>query len=307
MNETLALVLVLALGTWLAAAIGAAIVSLFKKDNISLSRLIMGFAAGVILAVTFWEMLYPAMHPTGNEILPLWLVVPASFLGGVLFIVFLEKFIHKLDKKRKEAGRGGFVYRRSVMLTAALSFHNIPEGFALGIMLGALGAGFGTEELLAVIPMAIAVGLHKMPEGSVIAVSFRKEGMKGLKSFFMGQISGFIGFLLGIAGIVVVSGMDRLMPFALAFAGGAMVWVAVAELIPQSRGCSDDQNHKKSNLATIGVVFGIVAMLVLHTTFDKHDHHYHGDHAHAQHSHDHYDCDHHHHDHHDCDACDHDH
>ena len=306
MNETLMMVLVLALGTWVAAAVGAAVVVFFKKENVAFSRIIMGFAAGVILAVTFWELLYPAMHPAGNEPLPIWLIVSGSFSLGFLFILGLDRLIRNAEEKRKQTGQDGFKYRRSVMLGSALSFHNIPEGFALGIVLGALGSNFHTEDLVAVIPMAIAIGIHKMPEGSVLAVSFRKEGMGGLKSFFAGQASGFIGFLLGLVGIVAATSMGVLMPFALSFAGGAMVWVAVHELIPESRGCRDGQNHKKSYLATFGVVLGVLAMLLLHTTFGHHHHHhghYHdhgGHHHHHNHSHDehhHNHDEHHHHDH----------
>ncbi|MCL2853446.1 MAG: ZIP family metal transporter [Defluviitaleaceae bacterium] len=286
------ILLVLASGTWFAAAIGAAIVAFFKKENINMSRLIMGFAAGVILTVTFWELLYPSMHIAGyNETLPAWLIVPGSFYLGFMFIYLLDKYVHKAAAKKRESGSDNFKYRQSLVLASALSFHNVPEGFALGIILGALGNHFHMEELVAIIPMAVAVGLHKVPEGAALSISFNKEGMDKLKSFFLGQISGFIGFLMGFAGFMVAINMDGLMPFVMAFAGGAMIWVAVHELIPQGptdcradcpAGCQPPKD-KRSFLTTIGVTLGVLAMIVLHTTFGHHHHGYH-DHAH-QHNH----------------------
>jgi ZIP family zinc transporter len=330
MNETLMALLVVALGTWFAAALGAAIIAIFRKDNIKMSRIIMGFAAGVILAITFWELLYPAMHMAEYGAIPAWLVVPGAFGLGVLFVFFLDRVIHKIGLRKRQEGKECFKYRKSLVLTSALSLHNIPEGFALGVALGALGAGFEMEALFALVPMAIGIGLHKMPEGSVIAVSFRREGLGKLASFFAGQISGFLGFIMGIAGFFIAASIDALMPFALAFAGGAMVWVAIFELIPAGHNegldnsvnngqssCGCPKKSKNVRLTTLGVILGILAMILLHTLLPHahhHDHghghyHHHHDHGHHDHHHDHHD---HHHDHHDHHHdhhhdCDHDH
>ncbi|MCL2575046.1 MAG: ZIP family metal transporter [Defluviitaleaceae bacterium] len=278
MNNVLMAILVLALGTWIAAALGAAIVAFFKEKNLTLSRIVMGFAAGVILAVTFFELLYPSMHLAEYLAMPAWVAVPGSFILGFLFIFGLDTFVHKKAHSKKVAGQGGFKYRQSVVLASALSFHNIPEGFTLGLMLGILGSHFNMDELWTILPMVIAVGLHKLPEGSVLSVAWRKEGMGRVKAFFLGQISGFIGFAFGIGGFLLAAGMDDFMPFIMAFAGGAMVWVAVHELIPESQKC--ECGEKRSSLATIGIILGVMAMLILHTVL-PHDH---GGH---DHSHDH--------------------
>jgi len=302
MRETLMILLVLASGTWFAAALGAAIVALMKKEDVHMYRIIMGFAAGVILSVTFWELLYPSMHmAANNETLPAWVIVPGSFYLGFMFICFLDKCVHKAAATTMEPSRDNFKYRQSLVLASALSFHNIPEGFALGIILGALGSHFHMEDLLAILPMAIAIGLHKIPEGAALSVSFNNEGMNKLKSFLLGQVSGFVGFLLGLAGFMLAVNVGSFMPFIMAFAGGAMIWVAVHELIPQGpsscvdcpAGCQPPKDTK-SFLTTAGVALGVSAMILLHTTLGHHDHHEHYDHDHYDH---HYH--HHHHHHHD--------
>jgi ZIP family zinc transporter len=308
MNEMFLSLLILALGTWFAAALGAGIVAFFKKDNLKMSRIIMGFAAGVILAVTFWELLEPAMHVAANPEI----VVPVCFILGFAFIYFLDKLIRRLPDLKGEQD-SPYAYRKSLVLGSALSLHNIPEGLALGIVLGVIAAGAAAagsaEDLLYVLPMAIGVGLHKIPEGTVLAVSFRKEGLGKLKSFVFGQVTGFIGFLTGLIGFLLMSVTDAIIPYALAFAGGAMIWVAVHELIPESQGvgcrvhsCPGDD--KKSHLGTVGVFLGVLAILLLHTVF-SHDHHGHS-HGHGHNdcgsatACDHHDChDHHHHDHYD--------
>jgi len=306
MNEVFLVLLILASGTWFAAAIGAAIVSFYKKKNANISHIILGFAAGIILAVSLIELLYPSIHAAEDySSLPAWIVVPGGFAIGFLGVLIMDIYIKRIKTKREKMGKGNFKYRQSLLLTSALSMHNLPEGFALGVILGALGAGGnGTlhmADLWAVVPLAIAIGLHKLPEGAVIAVSFTREGMQKLKSFFIAQISGFIGFISGIAGFMLVANLDAVLPYAMSIAGGAMVWVAVHELIPESR----KNESKNPYLATIGVVLGIMAILLLDSTIGHgHAHgHLHHEHSHV-HSHDYHDHDHHH-DYHDHDDHDH--
>ncbi|MCL2397228.1 MAG: ZIP family metal transporter [Defluviitaleaceae bacterium] len=267
MNSILMALMVLAMGTWLAAALGASMVVFIKKGNCLMTCLVLGFAAGVILMVSFVELIHPAIHMAQEfAAIPAWVVVPGAFAVGFFGAFLLDRHINRVKARRERAGQGGYKYKQGVMLIGALSVHSIPEGLALGILLGAVGnsaAGF-----LTVMPIAIAVGLHKLPEGTAISVAFQEEGMGKFKSFLLGQVSGFFGFLTGFAGFMLAISVDAILPYAMAFAGGAMVWVAVHELIPASRKCSE----KKPYLATIGVFLGILLMLFVDTTLHDHNH-----------------------------------
>ena len=277
MREIAYILLVLAAGTWLSALAGAAMVAFVKKDNGMATDLILGFAAGVILMVSFVELLHPAIHLSERySSLPAWIVVPGAFALGFLAALLLDSRIGRLKIKREKAGKT-VMYKQGLMLFGALSAHNIPEGLALGILLGALGRHFHISELLALLPFVIAIALHKFPEGAAIAVAFQNEGMAKLKSFLVGQVSGVFGFLAGIIGFTVAVNINSILPYAMAFAGGAMVWVAVHELIPESKRNKD----RKPYLATVGIFLGVLLMLVVDTTLHDH-HHSHGHEYHCR-------------------------
>lgn len=278
MPDFLLIFLVLAAGTWLASALGAGLIAFVKKGNATAKDLILGFAAGVILMVSFIELLYPAIYRAEEYAsFPAWLVVPGAFAAGFLVTLLLDRQITKIKAQREAQGRPSIKYRQGFILFGALSFHSIPEGLAIGILLGALGSHFHIEDFLVVLPVIIAVGLHKFPEGTAIAVAFQNEGASKIKSFLMGQSSGFIGFVFGILGFVLAISVDAILPYAMAFAGGALVWVAVHELIPESK----KNKENKPYLATIGVFLGILLMLFVDTTLHTHDH----DHGHSHDTH----------------------
>jgi len=267
MNDTLMIFLVLALGTWVAAAIGACLVMFIKKESGKLTKLILGFAAGVILMVSFVELIHPAIHMAeSHAALPAWVVVPGAFAIGFLCTFLLDRRISRIKSKKQESG--SFKYKQGWILLGALSAHGIPEGLALGVLLGTLGGRFGTGELLAFLPIVIAVGLHKLPEGAAISIAFQKDSMSKPKSFLLGQASGFFGFLAGVVGFVIAVNLDAVLPYAMAFAGGAMVWVAIHELIPES----GKDRVKSPYLATFGVFLGIMMMLFVDTTLHDHAH-----------------------------------
>ena len=269
MNETLLVLLVLAMGTWLAAAVGAALVVFIKKGSSKLTNLILGFAAGVILTVSFVELIHPAIHKAEDfASLPPWIVVPGAFAVGFFAALLLDRYIARIKARKEKERQGASKYKQGVILLGALSAHSIPEGLALGILLGALGRQFDMAELLAVMPIVIAVGLHKLPEGTAVSVAFQKDGMSKPKSFLLGQASGFFGYLTGIAGFMIAVNVNVILPYAMAFAGGAMIWVAVHELIPES-----GKNRAQSPyLATIGVFLGVMLMLFVDTTLHDHSH-----------------------------------
>jgi len=293
MNEIMMVLIVLAIGTWLAAAVGAALVVFVKKESGKLTNLILGFAAGVILIVVFVELLHPAIHSAEiYSSLPAWIVVPGAFAFGFLCTFLLDKYVSRMKSKKSE--NGDIRYKQGWMLIGALSAHSIPEGLALGILLGSLGSHFYFEDILIFLPIVVAIGLHKVPEGTAISVAFQKDGMPKPKSFMLGQISGLFGFLMGVLGFVLAVSVDMLLPYAMAFAGGAMIWVAIHELIPES-----NKNRKKSPYTTvIGVFLGILLMLFIDITLHDHNHAHSHSHSHQHYSHDH---DEHHHDEHDDD------
>jgi len=268
MNGIFLILLVLAAGTWLSAVVGAGIVAFVRKDKAWATDLILGFAAGVILIVSFVELLHPAIHMSeAYSVLPAWIIVPGAFALGFFATFLLDMYIHKLKTAREKAGEPS-VYKQGLMLFGALSVHNIPEGLALGILLGAFGGRFRLEELWAVIPLVIAVALHKIPEGAAISVAFQKEGMTKFKSFLIGQLSGFFGFFAGVIGFAIAVNINAALPYVMAFAGGAMVWVVVHELIPES----NKNRDKKPYLATVGIFLGVLLMLIVDTTLHDHAH-----------------------------------
>ena len=291
MNEILLIFLAIAAGTWFSAAFGAGLIVFVKKGNVRMTNVILGFAAGVILMVTFLELIHPAIHIAEvYSPLPAWVVVPLAFAAGFLGTFLLDVSIDRRKKRKEAEGKGSLKYKRGYILLSTLATHNIPEGLALGVLMGALGNNFQPEYFLAVIPMVIAVGLHKFPEGTAISVAFQNEGMSKTKSFLVGQLSGFLGFLSGIAGFVVAVSINAILPYAMAFAGGALVWVAVHELIPESK----SEKQTSPYLSTMGLFFGVMLMLFVDITLHDHSHghshdhsHSHGEYHHHDHDHDH--------------------
>ena len=269
MDGFMLIFLLLAAGTWFAAALGAATVAFIRKESSLARTLILGFAAGVILMVSFVELIHPAIHLAEyHSSLPAWLVVPGAFTMGFLCVLFFDVGIRRFKLKKENAGQSGFMYRQGTVLLGALSVHNVPEGLAFGVLLGTIGRHFLMEELLAVIPFTLAIALHKLPEGAAISVAFQKEGLGKIKSFLLGQFSGLLGFASGVFGFAVAVGTSAAMPYAMAFAGGAMVWVAVHELIPES----NKNKEKHPYLASLGVFLGVLLMLFV--DIGLHDHHH---------------------------------
>jgi len=268
MNGFMLIILLLAAGTWLSAVLGAAIIAFIKTGKNCAADLVLGFAAGVILIVSFNELLHPAIHMSrAHSAMPAWVIVPGAFAVGFFAAFLLDMYIGRL-KSRREQKEGVSMYKQGLMLLGALSVHNIPEGLALGVLLGATERPIRLEELWGVIPLVVAIALHKLPEGAAISIAFRQEGMSKFKSFIVGQSSGFFGFVAGVIGYVVAVNINAALPYAMAFAGGAMVWVVVHELIPES----SKNRAKRPYIATVGVFLGVLLMLVVDTTLHDHAH-----------------------------------
>lgn len=246
--------------TWSVTALGAAVVFFFRKFYQRLLDAMLGFAAGVMIAASFWSLLAPAIEMSGGlSHLPSWFPALVGFMLGGLFISGLDKVLpHLHPGMRIEEAEGPKTrLRRSVLLVLAITLHNIPEGLAIGVAFGAVAHGLPEASLGAAVALAIGIGLQNFPEGTAVSVPLRREGMKRSKAFFYGQMSGMVEPLAGVLGAWMVLSMQSLLPYALAFAAGAMIFVVIEELIPEA--------HQAGNADTVGLstLLGFSVMMVL--------------------------------------------
>lgn len=251
-----------ALGTWALTALGAATVVLFKSTNEKVLNLMLGFAAGVMVAASFFSLLAPAVERAGENggILPPFLVVTAGFLCGALFMWGSDAAVNaarRFQQSRRETpGRAN----RVLLLVFSITLHNIPEGLAVGVAFGALsGAGYSPETLMGAITVALGIGIQNFPEGAAVSLPLRREGCSRRKSFFWGQASGMVEPIAAVIGALSVSVMSQILPFALSFAAGAMVLVVVHELIPE---CQENR-ETVPYLSTMGIILGFSVMMLL--------------------------------------------
>lgn len=246
--------------TWFVTALGAATVFFFKQVNRKLLDGMLGFAAGVMIAASYWSLLAPAIQMTRetNDV-PTWLPAAIGFLAGGAFIRVIDLFLPHLHLGFPASEAEGIhtKWRRSVLLVLAITLHNFPEGLAVGVAFGAVAANLQSATLAGAIALAIGIGIQNFPEGLAISVPLRGEGVSPFKSFWYGQSSALIEPLAGMLGAAAVVGMKPILPYALAFAAGAMIFVVVEELIPES------QLEKNADIATLSTMFGFVIMMIL--------------------------------------------
>lgn len=253
--------LIATLFTWSITALGAALVFFFSKVNQQILDSMLGFAAGVMIAASFWSLLSPAIQltPLVQPDTPIWLPSLLGFLGGGIFLFSVDKILPHLHPGDKITEAEGIKtsWRRSVLLVLAITLHNIPEGLAIGIAFGAVVHGLPSASIGAAVALAIGIGLQNFPEGTAVSVPLRREGMPRRKAFFYGQLSAAVEPIFGVLGAIAVVSMQPLLPYALSFAAGAMIFVVVEELIPES--------HKAGNtdLATMATLIGFSVMMVL--------------------------------------------
>jgi zinc transporter, ZIP family len=246
--------------TWFVTALGAATVFFFKQVNRKFLDGMLGFAAGVMIAASFWSLLAPAIQMTreANNSHP-WLPAAIGFLSGGVFIRVIDLFLPHLHLgfPASEAEGINTNWRRSVLLVLAITLHNLPEGLAVGVAFGAVAANLPSATLTGAIALAIGIGIQNFPEGVAVSVPLRAEGMSPLKSFWYGQFSAIVEPLAGMIGAATVILMKPILPYALAFAAGAMIFVVVEELIPES------QLGKNADIATLSTMLGFVIMMIL--------------------------------------------
>ena len=261
MNHLVFLALAATLGTWFVTALGAATVVFFKSPDPKALNLMLGFASGVMIAASFWSLLQPAIE-RAEEIssMPAYLVATLGFLAGAGFMWASDKVV-SFAQRRANSAQGAPDQRlgRIIMLVLSITLHNIPEGLAVGVAFGALQPGAAPESMMGAATIALGIGLQNFPEGAAVSLPLRREGCSRRKSFLLGQASGMVEPIAGVIGAVLVVYVEAILPFALSFAAGAMILVAVHELIPECQRNQSDQPY----FATMGIVSGFAVMMLL--------------------------------------------
>ncbi len=248
--------------TWGVTALGASLVFFARSVNRSLLDAMLGFAAGVMIAASFWSLLVPAIDMAAAQGVPEWLPAAVGFLLGGVFLRLADAFLPHLHLglDRSEAEGVQTTWRRATLLVLAITLHNIPEGLAVGVAFGAAASGMdvaGGATLASAVVLAVGIGMQNFPEGVAVSVPLRGEGVSVGKSFWYGQLSGVVEPISAVIGAAAVLAIRPILPYALAFAAGAMIYVVVEELIPES------QQHGNDDVATLGAMGGFTVMMIL--------------------------------------------
>jgi ZIP family zinc transporter len=244
--------------TWGVTALGASLVFGTRKVNRKLLDAMLGFAAGVMIAASFWSLLAPSIELSAEGSLPMWVPPLIGFLAGGIFLRLLDRVLPHLHPWMPLADAEGIhtSWRRSVLLISAITLHNIPEGLAVGVAFGAAASGMSGASVGAAVALAIGIGLQNFPEGTAVAMPLRREGMSRSKSFFFGQLSAVVEPVAGVLGAAAVILAKPILPYALAFAAGAMIFVVAEELIPEAKRGSPD-------IAAMSLMVGFAVMMTL--------------------------------------------
>ena len=244
--------------TWGMTAAGAALVFGTKNVPRKLLDSMLGFAAGVMIAASFWSLLAPAIDLSEGGSLPSWVPPVIGFLAGGVFLRLLDRILPHLHPGMKMSEAEGIEtsWRRSVLLVSAITLHNIPEGLAVGVAFGAAAAGIEGASLGAAIALAVGIGLQNFPEGTAVSMPLRREGMGRGRSFFYGQLSAVVEPIAAVIGASAVIFAQPILPYALAFAAGAMIFVVAEELIPEAKRGSPD-------IAAMSLMVGFAVMMTL--------------------------------------------
>ena len=243
--------------TWGMTAFGASFVFLFKTMNRVFLDGMLGFTGGVMVAASFWSLLAPGIEMSEGE--GFIKVIPAAvgFALGALFIFGLDKTLPHLHINFKEAEGIKTPWHKSTLLTLAITLHNIPEGLAVGVLFGGVAAGLPEASLTGAVVLAIGIGIQNFPEGIAVSMPLRRQGMSRRKSFMYGQASAAVEPIAAVIGALAVTFFTPILPYALAFAAGSMIFVVVEEVIPET------QLEKNTDIATLGFIGGFIVMMIL--------------------------------------------
>lgn len=246
--------------TWLITALGASLVFFFKTIHRGVLDGMLGFTGGVMVAASFWSLLMPSIE-LSEKFYPSmpWMPAAVGFLLGALFLFILDKSMPHLHINFSENESEGVKtqFHKTTLLVLAITLHNIPEGLAVGVLFGAAANGIEGATIAGAITLAIGIGIQNFPEGFAVAMPLRRAGASRFKSFWYGQLSAIVEPIAGVIGAAAVIYMEQLLPFALAFAAGAMIFVVVEEVIPET------QRDKYTDIAVLGFIGGFVVMMVL--------------------------------------------
>ena len=245
--------------TWLVTALGAGLVFFFKKLNQKVLDSMLGFAAGVMIAASFWSLLAPGIEMAESMGNIAWVPAVVGFLLGGAFLRLIDRILPHLHLGQPANAAEGLktTWQRSVLLVLAITLHNIPEGLAVGVAFGALKYGLPGATLAGALALALGIGIQNFPEGAAVSVPLRREGMSRPKAFWYGQLSGMVEPISGVIGALLVILVRPLLPYALSFAAGAMIFVVIEELVPES------QTKGHSHWATTGAMLGFAVMMTL--------------------------------------------
>jgi len=245
--------------TWGVTALGSTGVFLTRDVNRKLLDGMLGFASGVMISASFWSLLLPSIEMSKELAIPQWLPAFIGFLLGGLCLYVIDKLIPHLHMNFPDESTEGIktTWRRTTLLVLAVTLHNIPEGLAVGVAFGASALGLPEASLASAISLAIGIGLQNFPEGMAVSMPLRREGLSLLKSFWYGQLSGIVEPIAGVVGAWMVLLAKPILPYMLAFAAGAMIYVVVEELIPEA------QKSGETDLPTIGAMLGFAIMMLL--------------------------------------------
>ena len=238
--------------TWSVTALGAALVFIFKKVNKNILDSMLGAAAGVMIAASFWSLLSPSIDMASMMNMNVMIVVSIGFLSGGLLLFIGDKITSILQSKT-----GLSTNKRILMLITSITLHNIPEGLAVGCAFGSTLYGLDGATLMSAWMLALGIGIQNFPEGTAVSVPLRREGFSRKKAFFYGQLSGIVEPISGVIGAILVLKVRVILPFLLAFAAGAMIYVVVEELIPES------QTNESKDLMSMFTLVGFVIMMIL--------------------------------------------
>ena len=239
--------------TWSITTLGAAIVFFFKKINKNILDLMLSLSAGIMIAASFWSLLDPAIKRANELQLCVWKVILISFMVGSLFLFLGDIIFSHLLEAKKEDNR----LKRCWMLIFSITIHNIPEGLAVGVAFGSLATNNSNAALMAALMLALGIGIQNFPEGTAVSLPLRREGLTRGKSFIIGSLSGIVEPIAAIIGSILVMKITYILPYFLAFAAGAMMYVVIEELIPES------QTNDNKGLVTLFGLLGFSIMMVL--------------------------------------------
>lgn len=251
--------LIATLFTWGVTAIGASLVYFFKKINKNIMDGMLGFAGGVMIAASFFSLIAPSITMAENLNLIPWLIVFLGFFSGGLLLFIGDKIYNIYEKRqsKKIFKSKKNSLKRCFMLISSITLHNIPEGMAIGVAFGSIIYNLDGATIIAAWTLAFGIGLQNLPEGTAVSMPLRREGFSRNKSFILGQLSGIVEPISALLGAILVIKVRILLPFLLSFAAGAMIYVVVEELIPES------QTNKKKDLMALFTLIGFSIMMIL--------------------------------------------